>query len=131
MLRHGTPQEAKLFSHYNSAKYCQSNAGHFPFVDIGDGVLVCGNGFSPGVLAGMSQAQIASQLADPTSPSTKEIVAAANYQTAAICSIDSEQPTSVCTSEGVTQAKSAGKITPTFIGACRPCGGSGSASKQG
>ena len=81
----------------------------------------------------MSQAQIASQLADPTSPSTKEIVAAANYLTAAICSIDSEQPTSVCTSEGVTQAKSAGKITPRFIGACRPtvCGGSGTASKQG
>ena len=49
---------------------------------------------------------------------------------AAICSIDDEQPTTVCTSQGVTQAKSAGKITPTFIGGCRPTLGC-AAPKQG
>ena len=130
ILERATPQEAKLFAGYNSAKYCHGAAGDYPFVDFGNGALVCANGFSPAVLAGMSRAQIASQLADPTSPSTKQIVAAANLQTAAICSIDGEQPTSVCTSEGVTQAKSAGKITPTFIGGCRPTVGVCAAPKQ-
>ncbi len=74
-----------------------------PFIDIGNKLLIegAGIGFSPGLLQGLSMAQIATDLSDPTSPVAQAIVGAANQITAAICSTTGQAPARVCRSSGV------------------------------
>ena len=71
-----------------------------------------GASFTPGVLAGLSQSQIAGDLATPASPLTQAVVTAANEITATICSVDGDRPDAVCESRGVLAADQALKITP-------------------
>ena len=108
VLQHATAEEAAVNAKYDSAAYFPSNPGTLPFMDFGNRVVVAGPSYDPGVLAGLSRAQIASDLTDPTSAVTKGIVGTANYLAAAICSIDGEQPTSVCASSGVAQVRNVG-----------------------
>jgi hypothetical protein len=83
----------------------QANGAGFPFLDVGGKYLFSAS-YDPSVLKGKSQAQIASSLADPSSKIAKAIDGAANLVTAAICSITSNKPASICSSTGVTDAAS-------------------------
>jgi hypothetical protein len=96
-LRHPTPLDQALVRRYDGA------TATLPFIDIGNRVLVEGAdiGFSPGTLQGVSMAQIASDLSDPTNPVAQAIVGAANELTAAICATTDQRPASVCRSSGV------------------------------
>ena len=71
-----------------------------------------GASFAPGVLTGLSQSQIAGDLATPASPLTQAVVTAANEITATICAVDGDRPDAVCESHGVLAADQALKITP-------------------
>jgi hypothetical protein len=84
-------------------RYAPSEGSTLPFIDIGNRVLVSGPdiGFSPGAIQGVSMAQIASDLSQPTSPVAEAVLGAANELTAAICSATSETPRKVCRSAGV------------------------------
>ena len=53
--------------------------------------------YDPGVLAGLTWSQIAADLHEPSSPVAKSVLGAANYMTAAICSLTGEQPATACT----------------------------------
>jgi hypothetical protein len=111
-----TKSEAELGEKYESSKYVGSEASQsggitFPFVDIGNKVIVVGAGYSPALLSGLSRAQIASDLDDPSNPVTQAIIANANYLTAGICAVTGAQPSSVCTSKGVTEAAKAMKLS--------------------
>jgi hypothetical protein len=55
-------------------------------------------------LAGLTRSQIAADVWNPNSKVGREIVANANYLTAAICAADGEQPASVCNLPGVKAA---------------------------
>ena len=70
-----------------------------------------GAAFTPGVVSGLSQDQIAGNLTTPTSPLTQAVVTAANEITAAICSVDGSKPDAVCESRGVLAADQVLKIT--------------------
>ena len=50
------------------------------------------------MLSGLTWAQIAADLHDPSSPVAKSVLGAANFATAAICSLTGNQPASACTS---------------------------------
>jgi Domain of unknown function (DUF929) len=76
----------------------------FPLLDIANHYVQVGSSFSPTVLDGVSQSQIADDLAYPTSPITQAIVASANEITAGICSVTGQRPTAVCTGRGVLAA---------------------------
>ncbi len=76
----------------------------FPLLDIANRYIQVGSGFSPSVLQGLSQSQIASALSDPTSPVTQSVVAAANEITAAICTVTGDRPAEVCNARGVEAA---------------------------
>jgi hypothetical protein len=80
-----------------------TGAATLPFIDIGNRVLIEGAdiGFSPGALQGVSMAQIATDLSDPTSPVAEAVIGAANELTAAVCATTDEKPTTVCRSAGV------------------------------
>jgi thiol-disulfide isomerase/thioredoxin len=70
----------------------------FPFVDFANKYKITGPSFDPALLKGLSQSQIASQLANPKSKVSQAINGAANVITAAICGMTNNQPSTVCTS---------------------------------
>jgi thiol-disulfide isomerase/thioredoxin len=94
-LQQPTPQEAALFARYG---------GSFPFVDIGNRYLVPKAQYLPSDLAGLSWAQVAAAMRDPSSPVGRDIDGAANMITAAICKLTHGQPAGVGTSAGVAGA---------------------------
>ena len=94
-LQQPTPQQAALFAKYG---------GSFPFVDIGNQYLVPEAQYLPSALAGLSWAQVAAAMRDPSSAVGQDIDGAANVITAAICKLTHGQPAAVCASPGVTAA---------------------------
>lgn len=73
----------------------------YPFTDIADRYLISGPMYSPDILTGLSQKDIASQLANPGSNVTQNILGSANYLTAALCATTQNQPASVCTADPI------------------------------
>jgi hypothetical protein len=69
----------------------------YPFIDFGNKVVITGPLFNPGVLQGLTWAQIASKLKNPNDPVAKAVDGAANYVTASICKMTGNKPGSVCT----------------------------------
>jgi hypothetical protein len=112
-LQTPTPAEQKLITTYDSSKYLsglQSGYAAFPFVDIGNKIL-SEESFPASFLQGFTRDQIAAGLKDPKNPITQAIVASANYLSASICSVDGQQPASVCTSKAVSSAAKALKLS--------------------
>jgi Domain of unknown function (DUF929) len=95
-----------LVAKYNAPPYTDS-AGSIPFIDIGGRYVISGASYSPQVLQGKTQTQIAAALADPNSAIAKAVDGTANLITAAICQITHGQPGAVCQSPGVTTATAA------------------------
>jgi hypothetical protein len=62
--------------------------------------------YDPAVLKGMTWAQVASALHNPSSPVAQAVNGAANYMTAAICKMTNNAPSTVCTSSAVTKLES-------------------------
>jgi hypothetical protein len=87
-------------------------ANTFALLDVANRYVLNGASFAPGVLAGLTQDQIAGNLDTPASPLTQAVVTAANEITATICSVDGDRPDAVCESRGVLAADEGLKITP-------------------
>ena len=106
-LQTPTKLENYLLSKYDVAPYFPSQSASslsIPFMDFGNQFLTSGASFNPGVLAGQTREQIAAGLKSPSSPITQAIVAAANFQTAAICKLTGNKPGNVCNASGVKAA---------------------------
>ena len=84
----------------------------FALVNVANRYELTGSSFTPGVLGGLTQAQVAGVLSQPASPLAQALVGAANELTATICSVDDDRPGSVCHSRGVLAADEALKIAP-------------------
>jgi Domain of unknown function (DUF929) len=93
------------------ASYGQT-ADTFALTDVANRYVLNGASFAPGVLAGLSQSQIAGDLSMPASPLTQALVTAANEITASICAVDNDRPGAVCNSHAVAVADQELKITP-------------------
>jgi hypothetical protein len=93
-----TPQQQAVTDVYNAPPYTD-RAGSIPFVDFGNRFLQTGASVSPQLLAGLSHAEIAAELADnPSGPVAQAIFGAANAFTAALCVLTDGQPGEVCDS---------------------------------
>jgi hypothetical protein len=88
-------------------------AGTAPFVDVAGRLVAVTSGFSPALLAGQSQAQIAGEVAKPTPPGSggttvpptgQAVIAVANQLSAGICAATNQLPSAVCRSKGVRTA---------------------------
>jgi hypothetical protein len=103
--------EKALYNKYDTSKYVKgmeaSNDGAIPFITIANRFLISGASYSPQTLAGATRSQIAAALSNATDPISEAIIASANYQSAAICTVTGQQPSNVCTSKGVKQAAKA------------------------
>ncbi len=110
-LQKPTTMEEHEISKYDVEKYITgltpSTAESIPFMSYANKFLSSGASYSPSTLAGSTRAEIAAGLSNATSPITQAIVAAANYQTATICSLTNQQPSNVCSSSGVMAAAKA------------------------
>ncbi|MEU4602224.1 DUF929 family protein [Kribbella sp. NPDC023972] len=102
-----TAADQQTFDTYNQPPYVQSG-GSIPFIDLGGKFVSSGATYSPAILAGRTQADIANALKDPSSPISRAVDASANGYTAALCQVTGNQPGNVCTSPAVTAA--AGKL---------------------
>jgi thiol-disulfide isomerase/thioredoxin len=112
-LQKPTATESALMSKYDAPPYISSSdAGSFPFVDIGNQYLVLGAQYLPSTLGttqsvspghfGLTWTQIASDLKNPSSPVAKAIDGTANSITAAICKITNNSDAAVCNSAAAT-----------------------------
>jgi hypothetical protein len=97
-LQKPTPRQAASVAVYDTSTTT------FPLLDIANHYVLVGASYSPAVLGGLSQAQIAADLAIPASPVTQTIVASANEITAAICTVTGQRPAAVCSAHGVALA---------------------------
>ena len=107
------------------------SAGGTPFLDVAGRLATTTSGFSPALLAGQSQAQIADAAASPTPavrrrhpgtttpPTGQAVLAVANQLSAGICAATGQQPASVCQSRGVL-------LADTALGLSRPAASTGS-----
>ncbi len=108
-----TPAQQAIFQKYDTSNFLPISASNdysIPFITLGNQFLVSGASYSPALLSGQTQAQIAATLSSTTSPIADAIIASANYQTAALCTLTHNQPVAVCTSSGVMTAKKAMKL---------------------
>jgi hypothetical protein len=114
LLQTPTKAEQALVVKYDTPKYIpgltKSDGNPIPFMSLDNKFLVSGASYSPDTLSNLTRSAVATGLADSSSPVTDAIIASANYQTAAICSLTNNMPANVCTSPGVIAAKTAMKI---------------------
>jgi thiol-disulfide isomerase/thioredoxin len=104
-LQKPTTAEAALIAKYDAPPYVtSSNAGAVPFVNIGNQYLVSGSQYLPSDLAGLTWAQVAADIRNPSSTVGKDVGGTANAITAAICKITHNAPAAVCNSAGVKAA---------------------------
>ena len=73
--------------------------GYIPFIDIGNAYVEVGNlnPYGPQVLQGKSWSAIAAALSNPSSAIAQGALGSANYLTAAMCKLTSNQPATACT----------------------------------
>ena len=85
-LQPQTLLDTRLIGTYDVPPYVNTAAqsGAVPFLDIGNRYILAGAQYSPQVLAGLSAAQIAGQLRNPSSPVARAIDGAASTIIAAI-----------------------------------------------
>ncbi len=99
-LQNTTSAQQALWEKYDSS----SEGVGYPFIDFGNKYILKDPTYDPGVLAGMTWAQVASALHDPSSTVAKNALGAANLMTAAICKMTGGKPGNVCTASGVVAA---------------------------
>jgi Domain of unknown function (DUF929) len=99
-LQATTAEQQALWVKYDST----SEGTGYPFIDFGNKVVLKNPSYDPAVLAGMTWAQVAAALHDPSSAPAQGANGSANLITAAICKMTGGKPGNVCTSAGVVSA---------------------------
>jgi thiol-disulfide isomerase/thioredoxin len=125
LLQPLTGVAAQVSAKYDAPPYTDAvggGSGYYPFVDVGNRYYMAGlvPWLVPSYLDGLSYAQIAAELHDPTTIIGRLWGAATNEMVAAVCSIDGGQPGAVCDSPGVQAGlkalgTSAAVPTPTSL----------------
>lgn len=96
-----------IFDKYDAPPYISSQyAGSIPFLSVGNQYIEISAGFIPDQMQGLTWQQISEKLNDPTNSITQNIVANANYITAAICLVNDSKPASVCGAAPIPQLMS-------------------------
>jgi len=92
-LQAPTSLDQQLIGRYDVPPYVNSadQSGAVPFLDIGNRYILAGAQYDPQVLAGLSAAQIAAQLRDPSSPVAQAIDGSAQVIIAAINQVVHDQ----------------------------------------
>ena len=106
-------EDQSLLQKYDAPPYVGTSdtAGSIPFIDLFGSYVSQGAGYSPDLLKGMSHAEVAQAMQDPSTDVAKNVDAMANVFSAMICQATNGKPDDVCSSAGV-QAATAKLPTP-------------------
>jgi hypothetical protein len=97
-LQTPTSAQLALMNKWDAPPYVPSGDNDaFPFIDVGNKFLVVGASYSPGVLSGLSWAQIAADLSRPSTDVAQAVDGTANFITAALCELTHDAPAAACT----------------------------------
>jgi len=99
-----TPLQKPTARQAASVAVYDSSTMTFPLLDIANHYVLAGSSFTPSLLEGLSQSQVAAGLLIPASPVAQAILASANEITAAICTVTGQRPAAVCSAHGVDLA---------------------------
>jgi uncharacterized protein DUF929 len=101
-----TKDDEALVQKYDAPPYVGTSdtASSIPFIDLFGSYVSQGAAYSPDILSGMSHAEVARAMQDPSTEVAKNVDAMANYFSAIICQQTGGQPGAVCTSAGVQAA---------------------------
>jgi hypothetical protein len=91
-----TAAEQALATKYDVAPYTTED-GAIPFIDFGNKYIISGASYNAQLLQGLSWSQVATDLSNPSSSVAQAADGAANYITAAICSMTNNLPATACT----------------------------------
>lgn len=97
-LQNTTASQQALWQKFDSTG---SGGVGYPFIDFGNQAVITAPLYDPAILKGMTWAQVAAALHDPTSPAAQAIDGTANYMTAAICHMTADRPASACSSSSL------------------------------
>jgi thiol-disulfide isomerase/thioredoxin len=100
-LQATTSAQQALWVKYDTSTQNGVTSQGYPFIDFGNKAVLKAPIYDPSVLKGMSWAQVAAAMNNPSSQVAQAIDGAANYMTAAICNMTGNAPSSVCTSSAV------------------------------
>jgi hypothetical protein len=100
-LQNTTAAQQALWSKYDTGSDGYTG---YPFIDFGNKYILKTPTYDPGVLAGMSWAQVAAALHNPSSQVAQGALGSANIITAAICKMTGGKPGNVCSAPGVVKA---------------------------
>ncbi|HEY0692196.1 MAG TPA: DUF929 family protein [Kribbella sp.] len=100
-----TPADQQTFTTFDQPPYVAGQGGSIPFVDIAGKYVSSGATYSPQLLHGLSQAQVAAELKNPSSQIAQAVDGSANRFTAALCQATGNKPGNVCTAPGVAAAR--------------------------
>jgi thiol-disulfide isomerase/thioredoxin len=97
-LQTPTKAQSAILTKYDAAPQLPAqDAGSIPFIDFGNKYMVSGASYDYSVLQGKSFSQIATAIQDPSTDIAKGADGTANYLTAGICKLTSNQPATACT----------------------------------
>ena len=101
-----SPLQQRVFSRYDRAPYAPSRAtGAIPFIDLANRYLQIGASADPSVLEGLSLAQIATDLHDPSSRVAQALDGSANYLIGALCLVVGQGAAPICASSTIVRAE--------------------------
>ena len=95
-LQAPTAAEQALATKYDVAPYTTED-GAIPFIDFGNKYIISGASYNAQLLQGLSWSQVATDLSNPSSSVAQAADGAANYITAAICTMTNNLPATACT----------------------------------
>ena len=101
--------DKKILNKYGVEPYvpgAQPGQPPIPFIYFGGKFLSSGASYDPGVLKGLTHAQVAKAMHDPSSDVAKAVDGSANTITAAVCRLTGNKPANVCSATGVQAAAS-------------------------
>jgi hypothetical protein len=103
-LQKTTAAQQALWAKYDTTTTDGSTGTAYPFIDFGNKYVLTNPSYNPQVLAGMTWAQVAAALHNPSSAAAQGADGSANLITAAICKMTGGKPSNVCTASGVVTA---------------------------
>jgi hypothetical protein len=115
-----TSQQEQIVNKYDAPPYTQPHnpgASPFPFMSLGNQIVVAGGTVDASLLTGHSHADIATQLKDPGSNIAKSVLGVANYLTTSICSLTNNLPAKICNAAPIPQLHvSLSRLAPKVLG---------------
>jgi hypothetical protein len=102
-----TKTQQKNVAKFDTAQFTGGSAtssGSIPYLNFGNKFVSSGASYVPSSLQSLTRGEIAAGLSSASNSVTQAIITSANYQSAAICSIDGSKPANVCSGKGVQAA---------------------------